>query len=252
MCTESQPYPLGGQEKKMRRFNSNLRNTLFAGFAFISFSVSSNPEPLKPLPLVRTTYDLAIFNSLLGDESPELWMLAIPSFAPQYAIILDKRIESKDGKANGNKPYLKFSSFKKKLSFDPPFNPKQPYNIDSTKMVECYEIQIEDDFAKIIKTAWLRTLKQTRYTESKSNTLLDGTTYIFHYCEKQGRDYYGMTTLQSADIVELSSKLTSLAKSTKKERDVLLKECTELALRIINKETPTSASTLSPATQSSK
>lgn len=230
-------------EDIMTGVKSNFRNVFCGTLVFISLSANTKPEPLKPLPLILNNYNSAIFNSLLSKTTPRLWMIAFPSRTSAYAIILDEKIDYEEGEpgdyeVKSRQHYLKFTLLKNKPRRSHPFDHNQTYNIDLTKEIERYEIPIKGDFAKIIEDAWLRTLKETRYTD-KCIMTLDGPTYIFHYDQECRQDFYGMT-VQTTELVELGLKLGSLAKSEEKERNSLLKECMKLALNIAKETAPQS------------
>lgn len=203
------------------------------------FFTTAYSDHLEPLPLMRTSYDSAIFDSLFGKKEPSLFMVALPSFKPQYAISIDETVEYKEtdtGECIVTNSYfvLNCVSFKKRLVPNYPFDPSQAYGVDLSKDINRQEITIENGFANKIETAWASILKNTRYS-GKKQQVLDGTGYMFH-----ADHYYGLTLSPregpSALLVELGCKLVSLVKSDETAKDRLKEECLELAERIINFE----------------
>ena len=214
---------------------------------------------LEPLPLIRSNYDTTIFNSLLGDGVPYLYMVLLPSRVPtQSAIIIEERVEYEEysdeesrtpdfePKIKSSQWVLKYAAFNNLQRPQHPFNLSQTLNVDPTNDITRLEINIDDDFADLITTAWLHVLRETRYrTERKPSTILDGSTYIFKCNDDQFpfSPYYGITASYSdVKLKELGRILMSLAKADEQDRELLQEQCVELASNIIKKKHPNQSS----------
>jgi hypothetical protein len=236
------------------------KKTIFKGMLCISLLLSpaivtAGPySHLEPLPLIRTSYDVALFNSLLWGESPHLYMVWMPSLKPpqQSAIMIDCEIEyeeytdeeandpSWEPKIKSTQWFLKYAVFKTRLKSKNPFDPFQTYDIDPTNDIKRLEINIDDEFASLMTESWLHVLRETRYpTERKPSMVLDGSTYIFKCDDDQTHfyRYYGMTDSSSGvELDDLGRMLISLVKADEQDRELLQKQCTQLASNIINKK----------------
>lgn len=215
--------------------------------SFVPISNADQDAHLEPLPISRTGYEVALYNSLLGKKSPHLFMIVAPSLKPQYAIFITSRDEYEESE---NSPwtepelksrqwFLEYVSFKHRLMCKRPVDPMHTYDVDLTNDIERKEIDIDDEFSSLMTEAWLSVLRETRYPSlKKRQTQLDGTIYIFK-CDHdaQFHRYYGMTDSSSdVNLVELGLKLVSLAKSKEEDKGLIEKQCLELASHILKKE----------------
>ena len=175
--------------------------------------IAGEPNHLVPVPAYdRSGYNEAVFESFLGGKSAQAWMIAQPSFAPEYAVLL-RHIQT----------FAKNS---------PPFNPK----VESDKwVVEHLEVrskiwkwkelpgggsdldikvtkdffqsatEVPEDFAEKVMAAWSGVLRQTRYVETdglgQDGEIFQFFCYLYHEIVKEFVSFFDFPTFQTGDMI---------------------------------------------------
>ena len=212
----------------------------------IIFSVSNfsyaEPDHLVPVsPYDPTGYNNAVFKSLIVNDVANAYMISLPSFSPEEAIIIyvDEKYLEENGKVVypvktiSEKWYIKKVVANKKIYQS---NTKSDgtiaYEIKPTKDVTEHITSIDKKDADKFISAWKVVLQGTRYYEHEKLGL-DGITYLFY----TGFNLYGSTwspgTGSPKMLVDLGETLSSLTESDNRYRGQLLKEANSIADNIL-------------------
>jgi len=218
----------------MTTTKKNIRRLIVIVAISGSLSASAEQNHLEPLPLANPE---PILSSLLHEAAPRLWMITLCHFDVPKALILDEQVEYKetetgDYEVTNRQLFFRYSAFKKDPRRFPPVrgNPYHEINIDED--IERCGVLVDDEFATTIEEAWKCVLKETRYP--KEHRLgLDGTTYVFH-CDRYYGEIWSPDSGLTVTLIELGNKLSDLARSEEKDREVIKTQCLELAEKIIN------------------
>jgi hypothetical protein len=207
--------------------------------------VHANPNHLLPVPAYDSDgYSQAVFESLIGNLRPEIWMVVRPSFEEEYAIILYRDIEYEE--ASGVITYprkmirddwrlSKVMAKKKIWAWKEIGGGQSELDIKPTKDVAKHSIIVnKKDYEKVV-LAWKSALKTTRYPINK-NLGLDGTTYQFyaHY------QLFGQTWSPKEGLplmlVNLGSTLEEIIKAKENDRRAVWVKANGIANEIINQQ----------------
>jgi hypothetical protein len=196
-------------------------------------------EPIAPYDPMDSGYDRAVFTSLVGKYWASLWMIEMPSFSREYAVILRCNTAYDP---NDTRPVLT-AELKSERWLVEYVVPKEKIwrwkdvddthsvlDIKPTEDVERHHTYITKDLAQALQEAWLSTLQLTRYAEDRRKGL-DGTTVQF-YCGGLFGQTWSPGPGLPAQLAELGRKLRALALSDEKSKEPLLKEADDLARKI--------------------
>lgn len=194
------------------------------------------PDHLLPIPAYHPFgYDLAVFQSLVGYQSAELWMIGRPSFGPEYAVILrciQKFADSENifnRKVESEKWVVEYVEAKKQIwRFKDREEGGMELDIKVTKELNRNSIEVSNGFADAMHSAWESVLKRTRYPDADYKGL-DGITYQFYCRDELFGEIWSPHTGTPRMIADLGHKLGEAAKADKKVQAKLLKECLKLA-----------------------
>lgn len=178
-----------------------------------------------------------VYRALLEHGKPydlELWMIAYPSFRPEYAIEL-QRIRSKDYAAKVVGYRLRWAEAIWPMQAD-------KINRDWNKQPKIHADAVGEfpiRAAQEISKAWLTVLKQTRYDDNDVWGI-DGTTYDFGAAHYVGETWSPQSG-PPARLVELADCLAAYAQSSPSARPKLLDQCVQKAKDIEFGDRQTSA-----------
>ena len=204
----------------------------------------SNPDHLEPIPAYDPDgYDQAVFQSLLGDNTAELWMIGKPSFSPEYAVILrhiQKFAESDDvfdRKVESERWVVEYVEAKKQIwQWKDLEAGRMELDIKITKALNRKSTKVSKEFAHIMHSSWESVLKKTRYPDTNYRGL-DGATYQFYSDYGLFGEVWTPFMGTPRMITDLGHKLGEVAKADKKDRDRLLEECLNLAKELQTRTT---------------
>lgn len=214
-----------------------LAKLLIALIAPVFFLFSQGgPNHLEPSPYFPGETGIARLSRALLPKGPvHLWMMAAPSFNPDFSICL---INTSSSMVKPNFVIRYHQASKNFLLPSPPPPPLPPGS--KSKRIErpttptiTRSIPVDTHLATAISGVWLRTLQRTRYGSSGSlHTGDDGCIYAFGM-----NGYLGLTWSPSAEIpsklVELTKAMIDLVNSIQSDvshsRSKILTICTELS-----------------------
>jgi len=151
-----------------------------------------NPNHLEPV--FESAYSTASRVLLIGDMPSELWMLVLPSFTPEWAVILRREYElfpgedpnARDAKVKREFWIVEYVQAEKKI-----YQNKE-YYLERTSLVEGNLLEIRKDgevnrkkaevsesLADEVISVWERVIKHTRYP-AKMVIPVDGVTFRFY------------------------------------------------------------------------
>ena len=221
----------------------------------------SNPNHLEPMAAYDPDgYDQAVFQSLIGKELGELWMIGRPSFGPEYAVILRHQVtyanpdEPFDRTISSEKWIVERVEAKKQIwRWKDLEGGRMELDIQVTKDVIRQSSEVSKEFASMMIAAWESILRRTRYPDEEYRGL-DGVTFQF-YCHYNlfGEVWTPRTGLPNM-LTDLGHRLADLAKADDQARPKLVAECVEIAEKITaetqkpeqDAEQPATASKLKP------
>jgi len=199
----------------------------------------SNPNHLEPMAAYDPDgYDQAVFQSLIGKDPGELWMIGRPSFGPEYAVILRHEVtyansdEPFDRRITSEKWVIERVEAKKQIwRWKELDGGRMELDIHPTKDVIRQRSEVTKDFASKMFSAWESVLRRTRYPDEDYRGL-DGATFQF-YCHYNffGEVWTPRTGLPIM-LTELGHHLGDVAKAGDEARPKLVTECVELATKI--------------------
>ena len=198
-----------------------------------------NPNHLEPIPAYDPDgYDQAVFQSLIGEDAAELWMVGKASFSPEYAVIIRRELtfaksdDISNRKIESEKWIVEYVEAKKQIwQMKDIGGGRSMLDIRVTKDVMRHRAEVSEEFSALMVGAWRSVLRKTRYAETDYQGL-DGATFQF-YCH-----YHFFGEIWSPDsglpnlLTELGHKLADVAKAEVQERPELVAECTILAKKI--------------------
>jgi hypothetical protein len=199
-------------------------------------TVAKMTEPhLLPVAPYPDAYLKTVRDTLIGDRRSDFWMLVLPSFSPEYALIVTSTPAPSGG---GTKKYemrwvqaisqiwLKFHHDNK---IDLRRSLKRPVDLKQTV------ISLPPETSGKLRLAWLETLRGVRYDIPKGDIeriVLDGTTYEFF----ASPSYFGTTWSPHGGaprkLVDLGECLISSVRASEVERVSRLESCTRIAMEI--------------------
>lgn len=199
----------------------------------------SNPNHLEPLPAYAPDgYDQAVFQSLIGKDPGELWMIGKPSFGPEYAVVLRHELTY----SNPEEPFDRTIALEKWMierveakrqiwRWRQLCGGRMELDIHATKDVIRQRSEVTKDFASQMLLAWESVLRKTRYPDEDYRGL-DGTTFQF-YCRHNffGEVWTPRTGLPNM-LTELGHRLADVVKASDEARPKLVAECVEIAKKI--------------------
>jgi hypothetical protein len=152
------------------------------GFLLAASSVSARDEPnhLEPIPAYDhwlDGYAQIVFRTLIEHRFPEVWMIALPSFRPEYAVIL-RRVEPEDS----SEAYYELEYA---IAEQPIWNHKDVGNstyvhdFRDDVAVDRHLARLPVDVAHNLVDSWKFVVRQTRYAE-EDRLVCDGVYYDFY------------------------------------------------------------------------
>jgi hypothetical protein len=221
----------------------------------VAGSVSASPNHLEPIaPYDPDGYYQAVFQSFIGKQQPQLWMIELPSFDVERAVFLRHNVEYDP---NDHSPpalrnilheewVIEYVIAKESIwRWKDIDKDTKILDIKPTDKLERHRTTVPKFFAELMQETWLNVLKLTRYPDEDDGGW-DRTAFLF-YCHDDpfaktllplsgARAYFGKTwSPQSglpATLVELGHKLSGLAQADGKEKEALQREAVELARKI--------------------
>jgi hypothetical protein len=200
-----------------------------------------NPNHLEPVgdPKILWGYDQVVFDILVGKPAPELCMVCVPSFHPEYALILrlaPLRARRSNGPSpgNSNQWILESATATKQIwhfkENAPNYSGKIELDLRKDVAVERNRIAIDESLAVELKRAWQAALRLTRPAEEQYAGA-DGVTYRFYSGGSSGEIWTPEIGIP-ADLANLSEQLIKLTSTPPENRQVLFKKCAALAKKI--------------------
>ena len=210
--------------------------------AFIGTTILAGQNHLNPVRPCTGDYDKAVLQSLVPENGARLWMIAKPSFRPEYAIILMKNEQWDDSDPDVENWELTNTIYSvvQVIAEEKIWKSKRladglcVLDISSTNRVIRHQVDISKEFAKQMEAAWLCVLKQTRYPDQETIGL-DGTTFQFFCHYEYFGEIWSPDSGPPAMLSDLGKELGKLAVSTNEENNELISTCYELASNIITK-----------------
>jgi hypothetical protein len=195
-------------------------------------------EPLGPWSTGLDGHTSAVYLSLLANDPGKLWMIAFPSFEPEYALILGRKahgpLENVGGDSSVREELVILTYVKLKKPMASPAEDQPVAEFRETDQVEIRDSGISPELAHEIEVAWRTSLRLVRNTGDvpASSFRFDGTSYHFSY-----KAMKGTTAWESADgvpslLCKLANKLCEVAIMKQEQRGNLLDECGALAREI--------------------
>ena len=199
----------------------------------------SNPNHLEPMAAYDPDgYGQAVFQSLIGKDPGELWMIGRPSFGSEYAVILRHEVtyanpeEPFDSTISSEKWVVERVEAKKKIwRWKDLEGGGMELDIHVTKDVIRQSSEVTKEFASTMFSAWWSILRRTRYPDEDYRGL-DGVTFQF-YCHYNlfGEVWTPRTGLPNM-LTDLGHRLADVAKAGDEARPKLVAECVEIAKKI--------------------
>ena len=189
------------------------------------------PDHLEPIPAYDPDgYNQAVYKSLLGSKPAEGWMIGLPSFSPEYAVVL--RCVSKYAKSQGTKSEswrVEYSIAKNKIYRSKTMkNGVMKLDIKVTDEVDRYSVEVSEDFVRHILGAWRSVLQETHYPTEYSGGL-DGETFQFCCVPNLFGETWSPSSGKLKIMTDLGAELGELARSDEGAREAHLLKCQELA-----------------------
>ena len=199
----------------------------------------SNPNHLVPLPAYDPDgYDQAVFQSLIGDDPGELWMIGKPSFDPEWAVILRHEVEyakSDDPfgrEIESEKWVVERVEPKKQIwQWKEIEGGRSVLDIQVTKDVVRHRTEVTKEFASQIFSAWEAVLRRTRYP-AEDYRGFDGATYEFYCRYNLFGEVWNPRTGLPRMLNELGLHLADVATTTDEGRRNAIAKCVEAAKEI--------------------
>lgn len=198
-----------------------------------------NPNHLEPLPAYDPDgYNQAVFQSLIGDDPGELWMVAMPSFGPEYAVVLRHVVtysnpEKPSARTITSEEWIieRVEAKKQIWRWKEIDGGRMELDIHATKDVIRQHSVVSKEFASQMFSAWESVLRRTRYTDQDYRAL-DGVIFQF-YCHHNffGEVWTPRTGIPSM-LTELGLRLADVAKAGGEICPKLAAECIEIAKNI--------------------
>ena len=138
----------------------------------------AGPQYLQPVPPYPDEYRQIVFNSLIKEAQPVLWMLVRPSFSPEYAMVITESPNNIVGKPKTYR--VRWSIAKEKIWRWKRVPGTNQNRLDLIKRPRLEEKTIEIPASTVdeIQKAWRYVINETRYTDASPG--MDGTAYEFY------------------------------------------------------------------------
>ncbi len=204
----------------MSRVNA-LRNITIFVVLLLPQMVHADADHLVPISAYDSDgYSQAVFDSLIGESMPKLWMVVRPSFRPEYAIILYEY--------KGKWTLEKVEANEKIWKFKKTDDNHLMLDIKSTTNVTKNTIVFEDsDFFELANT-WKAVLKDTRYPKAIERGL-DGTRYQFYAHNDLFGEVWSPTSRRPFIMVLLGETLGEIVEAKEGERQSLVAKAKAIA-----------------------
>lgn len=198
-----------------------------------------DPDHLEPLRGYDPDgYSQAVFESLIGYDLGELWMVSLPSFRPESAVVLRHVVTYSDPTKPSSRTITSEEWVIERVQVEKQIwrwkeleGGRMQLDIEATKDVIRQRATVSKEFALQMVAVWESVLRRTRYKDQDSG-VLDGVTYQF-YCR---HNFFGEVANPRAGLpkmlTELGLRLADLAKADNKVHPKLTAECIDLAEKI--------------------
>lgn len=178
-------------------------------------------EPIAPYD--PDGYNQEVLQTLIGDSLGELWMVAKPSFNPEYAVIIrherdaENIVDYMEKRFTVDRWLLQFRKVERQIWA----------NRGKPATTTDFQVEIDVAFASRIKDVWAKVLEETKY-EGAVGPTIDGVCYQF-YC---GPALFGEVWTPPGGIprrlADLGDKLGELARSPADQRRALTEQILKL------------------------
>ncbi len=196
----------------------------------------SAPTPNHLLPLQSDdpySYHRATAMSLVGRQRALLWMIAYPSFSPEYAVVI-RQIEAATNNVGSAEDKLleqgqwivEYVEVKNKIWGN---SGQILSDAEVSENVKRWQVPVTEDFAMNIREAWVRVLKLTRPPTRRGLSGKDGTTFEFYAYPNLSGQTWSPTTVLPKNFVKLGHRLRDLAWSLPEDREALQVLCVHRA-----------------------
>jgi hypothetical protein len=190
----------------------------------------ANPNHLEPINTYGD-YDRVVFNALIGRERGELWEICMPSFSPEFALILRSQPETPKDRLSP-KHYMTLKWFLEVATAAQQIWLLKEHagfadNLAQNIRVARKQIEIEQSLAHELQKCWVSVLSQTRRAREK-DYVADGVIYQFYAFPYFGQTHSPNTGLPTK-LVELASQLGATVRAKPPERKSLLDGCLRMA-----------------------
>lgn len=204
----------------------------------------ATPNHLTPIAAYNYDgYEQAVYKSLIGNKTSGIWMVVLPSFSVEYAVVLYENVEYKIKNGEIVIPpeiiktewLLEKVEVKQKVSnWKDVGDDKYILKIQPTNNITRKSISVKEvDFKYIIK-AWKTVLQKTRYPEDDTHVLLDGVIYQFYSHFNMFGETHSPKTGIPLKLVELGRMLEKIVYADKDRRVELMVKANKVSKEIIN------------------
>ncbi len=223
---------------------SNLLALLvFIFFAMGQQTTEAEDPHLTPIfPFDPDGYDQAVFQSLVGDRNPSLWMIARPSFDVEYAVLVfavpiqNGEPDPFGGGGRGVTGYdwvIEAAEVTRKIYQHKDIGDGSlVLDIKVTKDISRLRAGIPKDLGEQIRSAWNSVLNETRYISDNRNSGLDGITVQFGTQSKAGETWSPESGAPGL-LFQLGQSLIELVSAQKNDRERQIQACSTLADKIV-------------------
>ena len=202
----------------------------------------ATPNHLVPIPAYDSRgYSQAVFESLLGNSRPKLWMIVRPSFAKEYALVLHHKVEyeRKDGQLTSPVKKVREEWRLERVEVQQKIwrwkvdeYGHQVLDIQPTDRVTSVSTPLNIAEFQHVLEAWRAALKQTRYPENEVPGY-DATTYQFY----SSHNLYGQTWSPDSGIplmlVNLGKALEEFVRIEESGRPEVIEKANAIAERLL-------------------
>ncbi len=216
------------------KVNSGIKiYILFACIVLVFTAAPSSPsdhtpeylEPVRPYCGILGGYTNLVFRALIGDRYPEAWMIARPSFQPEYAVLLRKG-DLKD--STGVHYDVEYAVAEQEVwHWKDAGDGTKTLDPRENVVVSRQVARLPDELATSVLDTWKAVILKTRYVE-KDWIGLDGVTYEFY----SSPDFYGQTWSPDSGIpkmmVDCGELLIEYAKGSDSDRPKITDQIREL------------------------
>lgn len=207
-----------------------------SGFLLASNLSGQAPQAfdrLEPVPAYdRLGYSQTVFQVLVREQMPELWMIVKPSFSPEYAVVLG-RVWSEEIPRKLIRYELRWVRAKKPIWHQERIGNTNSFRVAPLKDpgIEERTVEFPPEATSQISKAWSRIIRESRYPSSL-HAGVDGVTYEFYAHYNLFGTTWGPQSGAPAMMVELGEALIDYVQANPINRDKALQLCIEKAKQL--------------------